>query len=68
MMDKTSTATPPNVPPHNRLGINYRVVPPRKIPGLIIDAHTHTREPALTREFLRAADAYGIGKSGPWPH
>ena len=62
MMDKTSTATPPNVPPHNRLGINYRAVPPRKIPGLIIDAHTHTREPALTREFLRAADAYGIGK------
>ncbi|MDA8377043.1 MAG: amidohydrolase family protein [Planctomycetia bacterium] len=47
---------------HNRLGINYRDIPQRKISGLIIDAHTHTREPALTREFLRAADAYGIGK------
>ncbi|MGC8625336.1 MAG: amidohydrolase family protein [Phycisphaerae bacterium] len=53
---------PPTVPPYNRLGINYRDIPQRKISGLIIDAHTHTREPVLTRAFLRAADAYGIGK------
>ncbi len=48
-------------PPHNRLGIDYHDIPKRKIAGLIIDAHTHTREPALTREFLHAADDYGIG-------
>ncbi|MHB1767653.1 MAG: amidohydrolase family protein [Phycisphaerae bacterium] len=61
MTDQINTAAEA-VPPHNRLGINYRAVPHRKISGLIIDAHTHTREPALTRDFLRAADAYGIGR------
>jgi predicted TIM-barrel fold metal-dependent hydrolase len=52
----------PTHPPHNRLGIDYHQVPPRKIPGLVIDAHTHTRDVKLTAEFLRAADDYSIGQ------
>ncbi len=48
--------------PHNRLGIDYRAIPPRKIPGPIFDVHTHANNPDWTRTFLEAADAYGIGK------
>lgn len=50
------------VEPHNRLGIDYHQVPARtvNVAGGIIDIHTHTREPALTRTFVDAARAYGI--------
>lgn len=48
--------------PHNRLGLDFRKVPPRKvqIPGGIIDAHNHVREPELTRAMVDAAAAYGV--------
>jgi hypothetical protein len=48
--------------PHNRLGLDYRAVPPHKVhvPGGIIDAHNHTREVEHTRTFVDAARAYGV--------
>ena len=57
----TSESDPVHLP-HNRLGIDYHQIPRRKIPGLIIDAHTHTRDVKWTAEFLRAADDYNIGQ------
>lgn len=50
------------IAPHNRLGLDYRDVPVRKIEvtGGIIDAHNHTREPQLTRTMVEAAAAYGV--------
>lgn len=50
--------------PHNRLGIDYRRVPARKVlpEGGIIDAHTHAREPLHTQVMVDAARAYGITK------
>ena len=60
--DATQTATlPGGPPPYNRIGAAYRPAPKRKIPGLIIDVHTHSHNPQLTREFIRAADDYSIG-------
>lgn len=60
----TATATTPvsSTPPYNRLGLDYHKIPPRKIPGLIIDAHTHAHDVALTRDFLKTADDYSIGR------
>ncbi len=52
--------TAPAPLPHNRLGINYRAVPARRIEVPIIDVHTHTYNVEHTRGFLEAADAYGI--------
>lgn len=49
-------------PPHNRLGLDYRQIPHRKVAGLIIDAHTHAHNVDLTRQYLRVADDYGIGR------
>jgi hypothetical protein len=48
--------------PHNRLGINYRNIPPRRcpIPGGIIDAHNHTQAVEYTRLMVEAAAAYGV--------
>jgi predicted TIM-barrel fold metal-dependent hydrolase len=48
--------------PHNRLGLDYRQVPGRKVKveGGIIDAHNHTREPQYTQTFVDAAAAYGV--------
>lgn len=47
--------------PANRLGLDYRRVPPRKLPGLpIIDAHTHIRRTATIAEFFAAAELYGV--------
>jgi hypothetical protein len=48
--------------PHNRLGIDYRAVPARRvaIPGGIIDAHNHTGDVQHTRVMVEAAAAYGV--------
>ena len=61
-MAQQITGSKPSAPPHNRLGIDYRAVPARKVPGLVIDVHTHAHNVEWTRTFLAAADAYGIGK------
>jgi predicted TIM-barrel fold metal-dependent hydrolase len=45
----------------NRLGLNYRDVPARKLAGRIIDIHTHVHWGPQTAIFFDAADAYGIG-------
>lgn len=47
--------------PANRLGLNYRDVPPRKVATRIIDAHTHVYETSSTPLFFEAADLYGVG-------
>src|ERR1035437_289241 len=60
----SSFGGPPFMPasPDNRLNLNYRQVPPRKIAieGGIIDAHNHTREPQHTQLFVDAAKVYGV--------
>lgn len=50
--------------PHNRLGLNYREMSPRKVqvPGGIIDAHTHARDPESTKLFVEVAKAFGVTK------
>jgi predicted TIM-barrel fold metal-dependent hydrolase len=52
----------PATPPHNRTGINYHNVPPRKVAvaGGILDAHNHTREAKFTALFVEVAAAYGV--------
>lgn len=46
--------------PANRLGIDYRLVPVRKSPGPILDAHTHLNDLPSARSLFEAADLYGI--------
>jgi len=50
------------IAPHNRLGLDYRKVPARKvvIPGGIIDAHNHVGAPEVTKPMVDAAAAYGV--------
>lgn len=50
--------------PHNRLGLDYRQVPPRRltITGGIIDAHNHAGKVAQTRPMVEAAAAYGVSE------
>ncbi len=58
-MSKT-LGTAVEVPPYNRLGVNYHQAPPRKVSGPIIDAHMHAHNVQWTGRFLQAADDYGI--------
>lgn len=51
-----------NRSPANRLGIDYRDVPPRKLDEPIIDVHTHVHDRPSVELFFEAADLYGIGK------
>jgi predicted TIM-barrel fold metal-dependent hydrolase len=48
--------------PHNRLGLDYRQVPPHRIaiPGGIIDAHNHAGNVETSRPMVEAGAAYGI--------
>jgi predicted TIM-barrel fold metal-dependent hydrolase len=48
--------------PHNRLGLDYRRAPARRVavPGGIIDAHNHCRDVEHTRVMVAAAAAYGV--------
>jgi predicted TIM-barrel fold metal-dependent hydrolase len=46
--------------PANRLGIDYRQVPPRKTTGPILDAHTHLNDLPSARRLMEAAELYGI--------
>ncbi len=62
-MTQTTAQTAVNsAVPHNLTGVDYSRPPKRKTGGLVIDVHTHTRDAALTREYLRVADEYGIGR------
>jgi hypothetical protein len=40
----------------------FAAPPPRKIPGPVIDVHTHANEPARNDELINAARTYGISK------
>ncbi len=46
--------------PHNRLGIDYRTAPTRKVAVGITDIHSHVRDVAGGRRFFEAADLYGV--------
>ena len=40
----------------------FAAPPPRKVPGAVIDVHTHANEPARNHELIDAARTYGISK------
>jgi hypothetical protein len=48
--------------PHNRLGLDYHQVPPRRvtIAGGIIDAHNHAGNVETSRPMVEAGAAYGV--------
>ncbi|MBN2445096.1 MAG: amidohydrolase family protein [Phycisphaerae bacterium] len=50
----------PDRSPTNRLGIDYRDVPRRKVACHIVDAHCHVHSVAEAEVFLPAAETYGI--------
>lgn len=52
----------PANPPHNRLGIDYRQPPPRRLNLPIIDSHTHVRDCGSTATFFEAAATYGVSR------
>jgi hypothetical protein len=56
--DDTPTTT--RRTPANRLGLDYRAVPPRKLATPIIDVHSHIHQAPSLPAFFAAADAYGI--------
>lgn len=53
----------PAVSAANRLGIDYRRVPARKVAVPIIDAHAHVRGVEHSRLYFEAASAYGIDRT-----
>jgi predicted TIM-barrel fold metal-dependent hydrolase len=48
--------------PANRLGLDYRAVPPRRTRVPIVDFHTHVHDSPTVGAFLEAAELYGIRK------
>ncbi len=54
-----SVVRPPS--PANRLGIDYRTPPPRKVGVTIVDAHTHLYGGEQLSAMLEAANLYGVG-------
>ena len=48
--------------PANRLGLDYRAVPARRVGGRIVDVHTHVHNTPSTPAFFEAADRYHIDK------
>ncbi len=48
--------------PANRLGLDYRAVPPRRIATPVIDVHTHVHGGAGVEPFFEAASLYGVSK------
>ncbi|MBK9126943.1 MAG: amidohydrolase family protein [Phycisphaerales bacterium] len=47
-------------PPANRLGLDYRAAPPRRIAGRIVDVHAHVYDCATTDTFFEAFSLYGL--------
>ncbi|MEW6252316.1 MAG: amidohydrolase family protein [Planctomycetota bacterium] len=56
------TPTTPRQSPANRLGLDYRAVPPRRLVTRLLDFHTHLNNAATLDQFIAAADLYGIGR------
>lgn len=56
------THAAPGRPAHNRLGLDYRQPPARRIARPIVDIHTHVRDLATARTFFECAQLYGIGR------
>ncbi len=48
--------------PANLIDLDYRAVPPRRVPGPIVDIHSHVYATGQQRYFREAADLYGITK------
>jgi predicted TIM-barrel fold metal-dependent hydrolase len=48
--------------PANRLGLDYRAVPPRKVATPLIDIHAHVHAGAGVGPFFEAAALYGVAK------
>jgi predicted TIM-barrel fold metal-dependent hydrolase len=48
--------------PSNRLGLDYRTVPARRVASRIVDAHVHVHNVPSVADFFAAAAAYGISK------
>jgi predicted TIM-barrel fold metal-dependent hydrolase len=48
--------------PANRLGLNYRDVPPRKVEFPLLDVHTHIHATPNVRLFFEAARLYGVSR------
>ena len=48
--------------PANRLGLDYRAVPARRVATRIVDVHSHVHNVASVAQFFEAAEAYGINK------
>lgn len=54
--------TEPPRSPENRLGLDYRDVPPPRVAGPIIDVHTHVHAGAQADLFFEAARLYGVSR------
>ena len=55
-----SNAPAAGTSPANRLGLDYRAVPPRKLATPIVDVHTHVRSVEDAGLFMNVAALYGI--------
>lgn len=63
MSSANDSSQPTSPSPANRLGLNYRDVPPRKVALPIIDAHAHIRGLTESELYFEVAAAYGIEKT-----
>ena len=61
-MDRTPVEPQRRRSPANRLGLDYRDVPPRKVDCPLIDVHTHIKTVEHAGVFFEAALAYGISR------
>ncbi len=50
----------PERPAANRLDLDYRTPPPRKIGGPLIDVHSHVNDVKHAAPFFEAAELYGV--------
>jgi hypothetical protein len=61
-MPQTSDSPARAMSPANRIGVDYRSVPARKLDGPIVDFHCHVRNAASARLFFTAGSLYGVTK------
>lgn len=60
--DEDAPRTAERRSPANRLGLDYRDVPTRKVACPVIDVHTHVHAGPSVAAFLEAATLYGISR------